>query len=452
MSKCPQAFFCRVHGVFDSLGDGARRSRQTPKSLRACGWGLLAAVALASAHLVFPTTIDSQAVVAWSAVWIAGFPLLLRSGPPRQTLLWAVLAASATPLALLVASVGSAVPFPGVGSLLLHIAPVYVAAFVATFLAKYLNELEQSVQGAQHLGVYQLESKIAQGGMGEVWQAKHALLSRPAAIKLIKPKRLPNGDEVVDERAKQRFACEAQITASLQSPHTVQLYDFGVTNTGTFYYVMELLDGSNLEQLIEREGPIPPARVVRILSQVLDSLAEAHERGLVHRDIKPANIVVSRRGLHDDFVKVLDFGLVQGTERTPRERSSIVQGTPSYMAPEAVTGSAPIEARTDLYAVGCVAYWMLTGSTVFGGNTPTEMAIAHVVQTPETPSKRLGKSIGWDLEQLVMDCLAKEPANRPESALSLLERLRQLDDGQASGTASPFFYGAGTAATASAVN
>lgn len=450
MSSCPKTFFCRVHGMFDTIADSAQRPRQSSNSHRACGWGLVAALGLASAHLVFPATIDSQAAVAWSAVWIAGFPLLSRSGP-RQTLFWSVLAASATPLALLVASVGTQVPFPGLGSLLLHIAPVYVAAFVAAFLAKYLHELEQSVQGAQQLGVYQLESKIAQGGMGEVWQAKHALLSRPAAIKLIKPKRLPNGDEVVDERAKQRFACEAQITASLQSPHTVQLYDFGVTNTGTFYYVMELLDGSNLEQLVERDGPIAPERVVRILRQLLDSLAEAHERGLVHRDIKPANIVISKRGLHEDFVKVLDFGLVQGTERVPRERSTIVQGTPAYMAPEAVTGSAPIDARTDLYAVGCVAYWMLTGTTVFGGNTPTEMAIAHVLQTPEPPSDRLGKAVGWELEQAVMACLAKEPADRPESALALLDRLQHLD-GRPSEAPAPLFYAGVPATSASAVN
>jgi serine/threonine-protein kinase len=256
---------------------------------------------------------------------------------------------------------------------------------------------------------------------------------------------------VVDERAKERFACEAQITASLQSPHTVQLYDFGVTNTGTFYYVMELLDGLNLEQLVEREGPIAPDRVLRILRQLLDSLAEAHERGLVHRDIKPANIVVSKRGLHEDFVKVLDFGLVQSSERTPRERSSIVQGTPAYMAPEAVTGSAPIDARTDLYAVGCVAYWMLTGTTVFGGNTPTEMAIAHVLQTPEPLSERLGKAVGWELEQAVMDCLAKEPANRPESALALLERLQHLDE-RSSPSPSPVFNAGVRVTSAPAVN
>jgi len=432
--------------MFDSIADGARRSRQALRSHRTCGWGLVAALGLASAGLVFPATIDSQVAVAWSAVWIAGFPVLSRSGP-RQTLLWAVLAASATPLALLVASVGAAVPFPGVASLLLHIAPVYVAAFIATLLAKYLHELEQSVRGAQQLGVYRLESKIGQGGMGEVWQAKHALLSRPAAIKLIKPKRLPNGDEVVDDGAKQRFACEAQITASLQSPHTVQLYDFGVTDTGTFYYVMELLDGLNLEQLVERDGPIAPDRVVRILGQVLDSLAEAHERGLVHRDIKPANIVVSKRGLHEDFVKVLDFGLVQAKERAPRERSSVV-GTPAYMAPEAVTGSAPIDARTDLYAVGCLAYWMLTGTTVFGGNTPTQMAIAHVLETPEAPSERLGKPVGWALEQAVLDCLAKDPAGRPESALALLERLHHLDDRQSNIGLTPLFHGGVRTATA----
>jgi serine/threonine-protein kinase len=433
--------------VFDSIAS-ARRSSKALKSRRACGWGLLAAAGLAFVGFAFPATIDSQAAVAWSAVWIAGFPLLSRSGP-RETLLWAVLAASVTPLALLVASVGTGIAFPGIGSLLLHIAPVYVAAFVAAFLAKYLDQLEQSIRGAQRLGVYELEGQIGQGGMGEVWRAKHALLSRPAAIKLIKPKRLPNGDEVVDERAQQRFACEAQITASLQSPHTVQLYDFGVTQTGTFYYVMELLEGSNLEQLVEREGPIAPDRVVHVLRQVLDSLAEAHERGLVHRDIKPANIVVSKRGLHEDFVKVLDFGLVQSSERAPSAKNATVQGTPAYIAPESVTGLAPIDARTDLYAVGCVAYWMLTGTTPFDGKTATQMAIAHAVETPETPSERLGSPIGWALESVVMDCLAKDPAKRPQSALALLDRLRHLDE-QQEFPALP--YGAVRPAAASAIN
>jgi serine/threonine-protein kinase len=288
------------------------------------------------------------------------------------------------------------------------------------------------------LGVYELDQRIAQGGMGEVWRARHHLLSRPAAVKLIKAKRLTDGREVVERSAQERFAREAQITASLKSPHTVELYDFGVTETGTFYYVMELLDGFDLEQLVSREGPMEPARVVRILRQLLDSLAEAHERGLVHRDIKPANISVSQRGLEPDFVKVLDFGLVQaqqpaGVTETDAHR---VNGTPAYLAPEAITGSGPVDARTDIYAVGCVAYWMLTGQLVFDATTPTQMAVAHVVEQPRRPSERAALPIPVELEQLIMACLAKDPSERPASALELVAH---LDEIQASGADSDEF-------------
>jgi serine/threonine-protein kinase len=299
---------------------------------------------------------------------------------------------------------------------------------VATFVASHISRLQAQVQSARQLGVYELEERIAQGGMGEVWRARHHLLSRPAAVKLIKPRRLNDGREVVEADAEERFEREAQITASLKSPHTVELYDFGVTETGTFYYVMELLDGFNLEELVAAQGPMEPGRVVRIMRQLLDSLSEAHQRGLVHRDIKPANISVSERGLEPDFVKVLDFGLVQAQQRpgTSTPDADRINGTPAYLAPEALTGSAPVDARTDLYAVGFVAYWMLTGQLVFEANTPTQMAVAHVVERPRRPSERLGRPFPHVLEQLVMACLAKDPSERPASALEMVSELDEL--------------------------
>lgn len=447
---CTKNYFCRVHGALDSDPKATGRAPIGGHHHRACLLALLAAFALAFLGFAFPATIDSHAAVAWSALWIVGYPLVSRAGV-RHTLVWAIAAASLTPLALLTASTLSGAVLPSLGSVALHVAPVYAAAAVSVFVARYFERLQSDLSSAQRLGVYSLEAKIGQGGMGEVWRASHALLSRPAAIKLIKPTRLANGTEVVDARAKQRFENEAQITASLQSPHTVELYDFGATDTGTFYYVMELLDGLDLEQLVERDGPLEHERVVHILKQTLDSLAEAHERGLVHRDIKPANIVVSKRGLHEDFVKVLDFGLVQASEHAPGQGDGAVRGTPAYLAPEAITGEAPVDARADLYAVGCVAYWLLTGTTVFSAQTPTHMAIQHAVEAPQSPSERLGKALPWELEQLVLDCLAKDPKDRPQTAIELIERLARLDE-RAGSSAYPVYRGPTPRPPVSAVN
>lgn len=407
----------------------ARCGRIDDESLSLLGRGYLLLMSLALAVVGFAVSpvSDSHGAVAWSAIWIAVYPMV-SPAPPRQVVVRALLAASFTPVTFLAFAAFRSEDIPSLGSLLLLFAPVYLGAFVAVLAANHISRLQAEVQSAKQLGVYQLQERIAQGGMGEVWRARHHLLSRPAAVKLIKPKRLTDGREVVERKAEERFEREAQITASLKSPHTVELYDFGVTETGTFYYVMELLDGFNLEQLVTREGPLEPTRVVHILRQLLDSLAEAHQRGLVHRDIKPANISVSERGLEADFVKVLDFGLVQSRQRPSDQRANNdrIDGTPAYLAPEAITGSSPVDARTDLYAVGCVAYWMLTGHLVFDAKTPTRMAVAHVVEQPKRPSERLGAPLPAQLEALVMACLAKDPKERPNSALELVARLDEI--------------------------
>ncbi len=249
---------------------------------------------------------------------------------------------------------------------------------LATITSRVTYGLRRQVAEANELGQYVLEEKIGGGGMGEVWRARHRLLIRPAAIKLIRPQM--SGDA---ELLLRRFEREARATAALKSPHTVQLYDFGATDDGRLYYVMELLDGVDLDTLVRQYGPLPAERVVHILRQVCSSLQDAHGNGLVHRDIKPANIVVSRAGTTFDFAKVLDFGLVKlDTDRNAEDDVKLTNegsagGTPAFMAPEVVLGVADTDHRVDLYALGCVGYWLLTGKLVFAGKSVVEVMFHH---------------------------------------------------------------------------
>jgi serine/threonine-protein kinase len=264
--------------------------------------------------------------------------------------------------------------------------------------------------------------------MGEVRRARHRLLIRPAAIKLIRPRAL--GAMSADpELLMRRFEREARATAALTSPHTVQLYDFGVAEDGRLYYVMELLDGLDLDTLVRQHGPLPPERVVHILRQVCSALQDAHANGLVHRDIKPANLVVSRAGTTFDFVKVLDFGLVKldtardtDTDLVKLSTDDSWSGTPGYMAPEVVLGAAT-DQRVDLYALGCVAYWLLTGTMVFEGESVMQVMMQHAQAEPRRPSQRVDRPIPAVLEDLVMHCLEKDPARRPAGADVVRERL-----------------------------
>jgi len=316
----------------------------------------------------------------------------------------------------------------------LGVVAAFGSAFGFAYACRGMSTTRSMTQLGSALGMYELEAPIAQGGMGEVWRAKHQLLTRPAAIKLIKPQANGSGELEVDKVSVKRFEREAQVTASLRSPHTVQLYDFGVTQTGTFYYVMELLEGTDLESLVRDHGPLEPARVVDILEQTLDSLAEAHSHGLVHRDIKPANLHLSERGLKKNFVKVLDFGLVkldQGGDETNRSlsRADRITGTPAYLAPELVTNRGKVDGRADIYALGCVAYYLLTGKLVFEGASAMQVAIAHAMEAPIPPSQRVGFPIPKELERIVMACLEKDPERRPGSAVELLAMLQALDFG-----------------------
>ncbi|HBP17100.1 MAG TPA: hypothetical protein DEA08_04795 [Planctomycetes bacterium] len=268
---------------------------------------------------------------------------------------------------------------------------------------------------------------LGSGGMGEVWRATHRMLARPAAIKLIRPEALSGRASATQRQTlKARFEREARATAQLSSPHTISIYDFGATEDGVLYYVMELLDGTDLETLVAEHGPLPAGRVVHLLKQACESLAEAHRAGLVHRDVKPANLFLARKGRRVDWVKVLDFGLVKEREATSAALTADgeLAGTPAYLAPEVATGDAPVDGRADLYALGCVAYALLTGAPVFEGVTAMQVAAAHVVEAPAPPSTRTRALIPRDLEALILACLAKAPADRPASAADLRDALR----------------------------
>jgi tetratricopeptide (TPR) repeat protein len=283
-----------------------------------------------------------------------------------------------------------------------------------------------SLDGPRTLGGYELQVRFSAGGMGEVWAARHKLLGRPAAVKLIRSDRLDAADAAARE-ARARFEREARATAVLSSPHSVELYDFGLTDDGAFYYVMELLDGVDLERLVADHGALAPERVVHILLQVCDSLSDAHQAGLVHRDIKPANILLCRRGPRRDFLKVVDFGLVglrRGADDEKLTREGTVGGTPAYLSPEAALGG-DVDGRADLYALGCVAFWLLTGSLVFGGKSPTAMIVSHAKDDPPRLGDRV--TVPPALDELITRCLAKDPNDRPQSAAELAERLEAIE-------------------------
>jgi len=273
------------------------------------------------------------------------------------------------------------------------------------------------------LGLYRLTEKLGEGGMGEVWRAKHQLLARPCAVKLIRKEFLK---EARHDAAIERFRREARIIGQLTSPNTVKLYDFGVSDTGSMYFVMELLDGMDLFSLVERYGPMPAERVVDLLRQVCRSLGEAHRAGMQHRDIKPHNLFLCRLGLDLDVVKVLDFGLAKSLRSVDSNLTAegSLTGTPAYMPPERVLGN-DCEERSDLYSLGCVAYWMLTGQQVFRGE-PMAVMMHHVRTAPAAPSIASPSPIPAELDRIVLACLEKDPEKRPASAVELWRLLGEV--------------------------
>lgn len=275
---------------------------------------------------------------------------------------------------------------------------------------------------AKRVGQYQLNEKLGSGGMGVVYKGHHAMLRRPTAVKLLDPER-------TTEESIGRFEREVRLTSLLNHPNTITVYDFGRTDEGVFYYAMELLEGIDLEALVRMYGPQSPGRVIHLLKQVCGSLAEAHGTGLIHRDIKPGNIMLTQRGGICDFVKVLDFGLVKAIS-TQKEAAltmaNTLTGTPLYMSPEAIERSDHVDARSDLYAVGAVGYFLLTGEPVFNGNSVVEICMAQIKQIPARPSERLRRAVSPELEDVLLSCLAKRPEDRPQTAKELAKRLSQI--------------------------
>ncbi len=303
---------------------------------------------------------------------------------------------------------------------------------VATaIVSKVIYGLHQTARDALRLGNYTLDKKIGEGGMGTVYLAHHALLARPTALKLLPPER-------AGESAVVRFEREVQQTSRLAHPNTVEIYDFGRTPDGIFYYVMEYLDGLTLSELVELEGSQGAGRTIYIVAQVAHALADAHSANLVHRDIKPANVMLCNRGGVADMAKVLDFGLVKDFE-APAEVgvtvANTITGTPLYMAPECVADPELVDARSDLYALGAVGYFLLTGENLFDGGSVVEICAHHLHSTPERPSARAGREIAEDLEDVILRCLAKDPNDRFQSALELRDALLDCRDASTWGPA-----------------
>jgi serine/threonine-protein kinase len=297
------------------------------------------------------------------------------------------------------------------------------ATTIATFASHTIFGLRREVQQARVLGQYTLETKLGAGGMGEVWRASHALLRRPTAIKLLQPGRL-------DEKAIQRFEREVQLTARLSHPNTVAIYDYGRTRDGVFYYAMELLEGTDLERLVKLHGAQPAERVVHVLTQICGALAEAHDLGLVHRDIKPANVLLCPRRNEHEFAKLVDFGLVKTIEAGSDAALTGVNtlaGTPLYLSPEAIQAPESVDARSDLYALGALAWFALVGHPPFEANTIIEVCGQHLHTLPRRPSVALRASVPSELEDIVLACLEKRPEDRPSSARELRQQLEACE-------------------------
>jgi len=424
-----------------------RYLRARPRSLRALGnLDVGGCILLLVGHVglfvgtpgVFRPEIEFLLLLNVMLVWRAA---IVPSSPSRSWLVGGAGVAVLTASALYIhihepsSAAGIMVPNPtGVGQAVTLVPPpVFIVIMCLTWggisvglsvlVSHVIYGLHKRIEEVAQLGQYHLDEKIGEGGMGIVYRGRHAMLRRPTAIKLLHPHK-------TGEQALKRFEREVQNTAKLTHPNTVAIYDYGRTPEGVFYYAMEYLDGFNLQTLVALAGAQNPRRVIHVLKQVVGALAEAHRAGLIHRDIKPANIVLCERGGTADVAKVLDFGLVKDVSTNVHHSTvsaNLVVGTPLYMSPEAIISPGSIDARSDLYALGAVAYYLLTGSPVFEAATLVEVCASHLHGEVVPPSARVPHRIPVALERLVLGCLEKKPEQRPASADALLDTLIALD-------------------------
>ena len=404
------------------------RSLPAPPVLMA---GLAYEVVIGAAIALFENSVPWEAAEfarggSSLTLWLAAFAFLVPS-PPRHAVVAALATAACGPAVHYAVSPALGLPLAPLNRLAMFYLPPFLMAIAAGLINSRVLRLEWDAARVRELGSYQLETIIAHGGMGEVWRATHRLLKRPAAVKLIRPEALASLPGAQTEALRLRFEQEARAVSLLRSPHTVEIYDFGATEDGSLYYAMELLEGLDLGELVKRFGPQPAGRVIHILAQACESLEEAHAKGMVHRDIKPANLFLCRLGTTCDFVKLLDFGLVKrflAGQKTLLTVEGAAVGTPAFMAPEVALGEKRMDGRADIYGLGCVAFWLLTGRTVFDEENPTAMALAHVKKEPLPPSRLAEVEVPAGLDALVLECLAKQPEARPQSAAELKRRLR----------------------------
>ena len=310
------------------------------------------------------------------------------------------------------------------GAISFNLMEMAAAAAIAVWCAHRFGTLRRETFDLKHVGVYSLLRRLGSGGMGDVFLAEHRLLKRPCAVKLIRRDR-ENDDSTIS-----RFQNEVQATAQLTHPNTVEIYDYGVTDNGMFFYVMEHLPGMSVQELVDRAGPLPAGRVIHLLRQVCAALAEAHRAGLIHRDIKPANIFAAERGGIHDFAKLLDFGLVKSTGSAEgniqNTRDGVVVGSPLYSAPETALGEGVVDGRVDIYSLGATAYFLLTGRPVFRGKRALDIVFAHAREAPEAPSQFA--EVPDDLEAVVMRCLLKSPDERYADVDELEQALAACED------------------------
>ncbi|MEO0812062.1 MAG: serine/threonine-protein kinase [Myxococcota bacterium] len=365
---------------------------------------LCAAVVAAGTHLQMRTG------VTWVGVLILSFPLLVPARP-RSAAITLSIASLTSPLALYFAwALGFRAHAPSAGALLVALAPNLICLAIGLVGAHIISELGEEIRQSKALGAYVLDEKIGAGGMGEVWSARHRLLKRPAAVKLMR--------HVDQPEARQRFEREAQIASSLTSPHSIRIYDFGTGPDETLYLVMELLQGQDLQRRVDTQGPLNSMQARHLLLQACDALEEAHAAGFIHRDIKPSNLFVGRRGAEANFLTVLDFGLGKsvntGQTKLTGDRDFI--GTPGFIAPEQALGLESVDASCDIYSLGAVAYFLVTGALVFESEQPVQVVMQHINASPAAPSTRTELPIAPVVDETLLLCLAKEPAKRPSTA------------------------------------